>query len=420
MDEAAVEAADSPPRRRRPLGRVGWPGTVPARRLLSNAERLGYWLVVAPLAARLPARLAYRVGRWWGDWTCWRWAAKRSEIVRNLRLVLGDELGPEEAGRLARESMRFMSCEAIDVMRLRGRGRSLAKLVEIRGREHLEAALAGGKGAILCSAHFGSHGSAFSLLDASGIPVTSIGRWYWRFAPGLSSAERRFWDLVYARRVLRHRQRPNIEPWPGRVQVALQAAAVLRANEVVTICSDAEPLDADRARAVEVPLLGRQARLLPGVVTLAQLTGAPVLMAFVYRSANYRHQVLEISPPVPVQGETATAFARCVAAIDAAIRKNPAHWFYWLQTDDLVSLGLLPAAPPTGTAAVSPEPAVGEPAAPREDRRSSSDHQGGQHGRHEVHASGASVPDNQADREERRSVGMAVTYGGAGRGSEGE
>ena len=61
MDEAAVKAADSPRRRRR-LGRVGWPGTVPARRLLSNAERLGYWLVVAPLAARLPARLAYRVG----------------------------------------------------------------------------------------------------------------------------------------------------------------------------------------------------------------------------------------------------------------------------------------------------------------------------------------------------------------------
>ena len=43
------------------------------------------------------------------------------------------------------------------------------------------------------------------------------------------------WDLVYARRLLRHRQRPNIEPWPGRVQVAAQAAVALRANEVVTI-----------------------------------------------------------------------------------------------------------------------------------------------------------------------------------------
>ena len=168
----------------------------------------------------------------------------------------------------------------------------------------------------------------------------------------MSSAERRFWDLVYARRVLRHRQRPNIEPWPGRVQVAAQAAAALRANEVVTICSDAPPLDADRTRAVEVPFLGRQARLLPGVVTLARLTGAPVLMAFVHRSADYRHQVLEISPPVPMEGETAAAFGRCVAAMDAAIRTSPAHWDLLVRNVmTLPALGLLrrlrrPGRPP--------------------------------------------------------------------------
>ncbi len=348
------------PRRRRP-GRAGRPGIVPAgRRLLSNAQSFAYWLAVAPLAACLPASLAYRFACWHGDWSCRHWPGKRSEIVRNLRLVLGDELGPEEAERVARDAFRFVSCQVIDVMRLRGRARSLERLVEIRGREHLDAALAGGKGAILCSAHFGSHPSVFSLLHTSGVPLTSIGRWHWNFTPGLSSAERRFWDFVCARRVLRHRQRPNIEPWPGRVQVALQAAAALRANEVVTICSDAEPLDGDRT-AIEVPFFGRQARLLPGVVTLAQLTGAPVLMAFVRRSADYRHQVLEISPPVPMQGETATAFGCCVAAIEAAIRTSPAHWFYWFQTDDLATLGLLPAAPPAGTAAVSPQPGAGEP-----------------------------------------------------------
>jgi KDO2-lipid IV(A) lauroyltransferase len=326
-------------------------------------------------------------------------AAKRSEIVRNLRLVLGDELSPEEAERLTREYFRMTSCEVIDVMRLRGRARSLGELVDIRGREHLDATLAGGKGAILCSAHFGSYSSAFSLLHASGFPLTTIGRWHWKYTPGVSSAERRFWDLVYARRLRRHRQRPTIEPGPGRIQVAAQAVAALRANEVVTILSDAPPLDADRTRTVEVPFLGRQARLLPGVVTLAQLTGAPVLMAFMHRSADYRHQVLEISPPVPVQGETAAAFGRCMAAMDAAIRTNPAHWLFWEGTDDLASLGLLPAASPTGTAAVSPQPAIGEPAALLEDRRSASDHQGGQRGQRRSHGSGAAVQDDQAGRE---------------------
>ena len=275
--------------------------------------------------------------------------------------MLGDELGPEEAERLAREFFRMTSCEVIDVMRLRGRARSLGKLVEIRGREHLDAALAGGKGAILCTAHFGSctAPSPCSMPAGSRSPPSGAGPG--TSGPGMSSAERRFWELVYARRLLRHRQRPMIEPLPGRVQVAAQAAVALRANEVVTISSDAPPLDADLTRAVEVPFLGRQARLLPGVVTLARLTGAPVLMVFMHRLADYRHQVLEISPPVPMEGETVTAFGRCVAAMDAAIRANPAHWIYWANTDDLASFGLLPAAPSAGTAAVSPSPPSASP-----------------------------------------------------------
>jgi lauroyl/myristoyl acyltransferase len=411
MSEAATKTA-GPPRGRQP-GRAGRPGAVPTGRLLRRAEDVAYWLAVAPLAARLPASLAYRVACWRGDWNYRYRAGKRSEIVRNLRRVLGEQLGPDEAERLARDFFRFRSCHVIDVMRLRGRARSLGKLVEIRGREHLEAALAGGNGAILCSAHFGSHDPAFSLLHASGFPVTTIGRWHWNYT-GLSSAERRFCDLVWARRVLRHRQRPNIEPCPGRVQVAAQAAVALRANEVVTICSDAAPLDADRARTIEVPLLGRQARLLPGVVTLARLTGAPVLMAFVYRSADYRHQVLEISSPVPLQGETATAFGRCVAAMDAAVRTSPAQWIFWHNTDDLASLGLLPAAPPTASAAVTPQPAAGEPAALLGDRRSAPDHQGGQRGQRGSHGRGAAVQDDQAGREEQRSLGITAAHGGAG------
>jgi len=320
------------------LARVG--------RLLRPVETIAYWLVVAPLLALLPAALAYRAACWRGDWTLRYWPEKRCEVVRNLRQVLGEELGQPETERLARDIFRIRTCEVIDLMRLRGRARSLRDLVEIRGGEHLDGALAGGNGAILCSAHFGSYMCAFSLLHAGGFPVTSIGRWWWNYPPGQSSVVRRLWDLIYARRVLRHRQRPNIEPWPGRVQVAVQAAAALRDNGVVTICSDAPPLDAERTRTIKVPFLGRQASLLPGVVTLARLTGAPVLMAFAHRSADYRHQVLEISPPVPMEGGTAAAFGQCVAAMDAAIRANPAEWDFWFEPDDLVRLGLLPGTSP--------------------------------------------------------------------------
>jgi lauroyl/myristoyl acyltransferase len=146
--------------------------------------------------------------------------------------------------------------------------------------------------------------------------------------------------MVYAKPILRYRQRANIEPWPGRPQVAMLAAAALRANEVVSISIDAPPLDNERSRAVDVPFLGRQAQLLPGVVTLAELTGAPVLMGFLRRGVDHRHQVWEISAPMPLEGGTATAFGRCVAEVSAAIWRNPAHWNLW-HTVDLARLGLI-------------------------------------------------------------------------------
>ena len=71
---------------------------------------------------------------------------------------------------------------------------------------------------------------------------------------------------------------------------------------------------------------------------LAQATGAPVLVISIRRLPDYRHQVVEISAPVAMEGETATAFGRCVAAMDAAIKTSPAHWYFWFETDDLARL----------------------------------------------------------------------------------
>jgi KDO2-lipid IV(A) lauroyltransferase len=312
-----------------------------AERLLRSAEGVAYWAVVAPAAALLPAALGYRVACWRGDWDYRYRHGKRAELTRNLLDLLGDELSADAAQRLTRDWFRFSSCVAIDVMRLRHQGRSLRRLVEVRGRDNLEAALEGGRGAIVCSAHFGSFDCAFSLLGASGFPVTTIGRWQHNYTAGLSSAERRFWDAVYARPLRRHRHRPNIEPWPGRVAVAALAAAALRANEVVTVAIDAPPLESDRPRIVKVPFLGRRAWLLPGVAALAKATGAPLLMGFMYRGGDYRHQVLEISAPVPTEGDVATIFARCAAEVSVAIRRNPAHWLYWPSGADLADLGLL-------------------------------------------------------------------------------
>ena len=170
-------------------------GDGPTERLLRSAEGAAYWAAVAPVLARLPAALGYRLACRRGDWLSRRQAEKRAELARNLRLVLGDELSPAAAQQATRDWFRLASCEAVDVARLRHGARPLRRLVEIHGREHLEEALAAGKGAILCGGHFGSFVSGFSVLHASGFPITSIGRWWYKYDPGISSAERRIWEI---------------------------------------------------------------------------------------------------------------------------------------------------------------------------------------------------------------------------------
>lgn len=77
------------------------------------------------------------------------------------------------------------------------------------------------------------------------------------------------------------------------------------------------------------------------MVTLARLTGAPVLTGFLFGSADYHHQVLEISDPVPVDGDPAVTFARCAAAVSVATTRSPGHWRYWASATDLAGLGLI-------------------------------------------------------------------------------
>lgn len=304
-----------------------------------SCEELLYRLVIAPLAAFMPAPLAYGLACLRGDWRYRLDTARRRQIISNLEGLFGEELSQAERTRVARDFFRQKSCQAIDGMRLAGKGRALARLVEIRGLEHIEAALTAGKGAVLCDAHYGSIYSCSSLLGTYGFPITAVGN----MRPNLIMSllgRLPFWRLSIAKRTPRHLHRPNIEPRKGQVEAAIRMAEILRANEVICIAIDVPVSHEDRAHAVPVNFLGRQILLLPGSVNIAQHTGSLVLVSVVHRSKDWRHQVLEISP-VPLDSDIETTFKRCVAMVEAPIRHNLAFWDGCVNTQSLVELGLL-------------------------------------------------------------------------------
>jgi KDO2-lipid IV(A) lauroyltransferase len=322
--------------------RFRWDGAFSYKRIVLGLERILYRPVIVPLVAFLPAPLAYGVACLHGDLRYRLDTSRREEVMYCLEKVLGDQLNVTERARTARDFFRLRSCMAIDQMRITGKGRALARLVEIRGLEHIEAALEAGKGAILCFAHYGSFNCGLSLIGASGFPISVVGRWATNKADNrLSPLERFFYRITVQRALARHRRQPNIEP-SGQIEVAVRAAKVLRRNGLLAIPMDAPLLlPSDRPRAVPVDFLNGQVLLLPGATTIARSMKAPLLMMFMYRSEDWRHQILEISPPLSLEGDTASDLKRCLAVAETAIRQHPAHWHFWA-IRGLVTLGLLP------------------------------------------------------------------------------
>ena len=314
-----------------------------ARVRIGKLESSIYHLIIVPLVAFLPPVLAYGVAVLVGDLRYRFYREYREKVESALGYVFGERLSHEACSRAARDWYRVQACETIDVMRLIGNGSPLRRLVEIRGLEHVEAALAAGKGALVCTAHFGSSLCVWSLLGSLGLPICNIASWSYD-DDRLSPVDRMLYRLLQNRPVIHHLRHPNIVRQRGKIGVAVQAAIFLRRNELVGIMIDHSEAGApsDSAAAhMSVDFLGCKATLLAGAPIIARLTGAQILVALMVRSPDWRHQVLEISPPISMQDGAQAAFLKCLAILEDAIYRNPGHWVKWNPTA-MTQLKILP------------------------------------------------------------------------------
>ena len=95
--------------------------------------------------------------------------------VDNLAVVLAQERTFPAARRLARASFRNYAMYLLDFLRLPSTHPTEAEHGALSaGWEHLDAALQGGKGAIVVTAHFGSWDRAIGLVAGA---VTGRMRW---------------------------------------------------------------------------------------------------------------------------------------------------------------------------------------------------------------------------------------------------
>jgi KDO2-lipid IV(A) lauroyltransferase len=127
-------------------------------------------------AAKLPVSWQLRVGRWFGRLL--RAVKKREERVarRNLELCFRD-LSAAQRGALLDAHFEAVGMSFVEM----GMGwftpiEQLLPRVGIYGREHLEAALANGRGALLVSGHFTALEVGFAVLEALTPRVSTLYR----------------------------------------------------------------------------------------------------------------------------------------------------------------------------------------------------------------------------------------------------
>lgn len=183
--------------------------------------------------------------------------------------------------------------------------------VSVGGREHLEAALAGGRGCIMAAPHMGSWDMGASIAGVLGYRIAAVTE---RFPGSLDEA------VVATRRAFGLRVLPLGRPAVRAILDELRLGAV-----VALLC------DLPQGPGLQVDLFGRRATVPAGPAAIALKAGAPLLPACVWRTGPGCYHV-HMDPPIPLPEapgrEAAGDLMQAVARrFERFITERPDQWY---------------------------------------------------------------------------------------------
>ena len=243
--------------------------------------------------------------------SAWFWlsAAQRRAALDNYAAVLGRDRSSPEVSRVARRAFQNYGRMLMDFLLLGSlTPEELLRRMTIDGRGHLDAAIEGGRGAIMAVPHMGSWDMAGAYAGAMGYPVSAVTE---RFPGSLNEA------VVHTRR----RFGLNVIML-GRSAVRAITEA-LNANHIVGLMCDLE-----QGPGVDVRFFGRRAVVPGGPAAIALKTGAPLMPAYQYAVLPGHHHVHVDAPLAIGKGETKeTLMQRVVSRLEDFIKERPEQWY---------------------------------------------------------------------------------------------
>jgi KDO2-lipid IV(A) lauroyltransferase len=271
--------------------------------------------LVLRLGAMLPLRALQALGATLGPLAHWLGAREYRVAKKNAELCF-PAMDAAARARFVDDSLSHTGRGLAELAWLWGGDprRALAAIRAVHGREHLDAALAGGRGVLLAAPHLGQ----WELLNLWLSTITAL-------------------TILY-----RVPQRAEYEPLLVGARGALGAEAVraeaagvrllfrrLKEGRLVGILPDQRPKGGE---GVEAPFFGLPAMTMTLLCRMAHKSGAPVVFGFAERLPRGAGFVLRFLPadPAIADADPATAVAAMNRGIEACVRLAPAQyqWTY--------------------------------------------------------------------------------------------
>ncbi len=271
-------------------------------------------LTAVALVAPLPRRVGYFIARIVADLIFLTSRSAKAGIIENLRHVLGPDVHDNELNRLALEAFRNASRNTFDLINIPRRDAStLERPVTVHGWEHMDSAIARGKGVVLASIHMGNMDMSIQVIRARGVDVTIL-------------AEVEEPEQLY-RKTSSLRSFNGISILPVTYSGIKVAMKKLQKGELVAIACDRALQGSGQHR----PFFGHEALLPIGGVEMAYRTGAAILPAFTFREKGYKFS-MHFEPPIILDREAGreecieSGLSRIVNLMEEYISRHPEQW----------------------------------------------------------------------------------------------
>lgn len=242
---------------------------------------------------------------------------ERQQVRDALRRVLGPRAPHLEGRDVLRTFREYAACLAEGLGA--ERPEASAARVEVEGQEHLTAALARGRGAVLVTAHVGPWDAAARLLHTTlGAPVVIV------MAAEPDPAARALHDEV--------RRRSGVEVLAVGA-TPLDALPLLRHLRRGGVAAFQLDRPAPSTRSLNVSLFGRPFAIPEGPFRIAALARVPLLPLFAARSGYLRYAIEigepESCPSPATEADLERVARRAVERMERFIAAHPTQWFHF-------------------------------------------------------------------------------------------